>query len=172
MASGAIQLAELKEAGYKVTVTHQRRYESVPAVETTAGIVLPGWEHRIIPTGGVTRVEIAHPLTPDMILATGVAQKVGYLYLMSFGKFVGYYVIKGKVSSAQSSMTNTEQTWSCGTDCTTVVESMGDDGSFGPNEGGDKGVFFFTSGGVMVETTLEWLYSDAPLSIKVPNLLK
>ena len=99
-------------------------------------------------------------------------QKVGYLYLMSFGKFVGYYVVKGKVSSTQSQMTNADQTWDCGDPCTAVVESMGDDGSFGPNEGGEKGVFFFTSGGVMVETTLEWLYSDAPLSIKVPNLLK
>jgi len=99
-------------------------------------------------------------------------QKVGYIYLMSFGKFVGYYVVKGKVSSTQSQMTNADQTWDCGDPCTAVVESMGDDGSFGPNEGGEKGVFFFTSGGVMVETTLEWLYSDAPLSIKVPNLLK
>ncbi len=91
---------------------------------------------------------------------------------MSFGKFVGYYVIKGKVSSVNSSMTNTDQTWDCGQDCTTVVESMGDDGSFGPNEGGDAGVFFITSNGTLVETVVDWVYSDQPLHIDVPNLLK
>lgn len=98
-------------------------------------------------------------------------QKVGYLYLMSFGKFVGYYVVKGKVSSTQSQMTNSQQTWEASRDNDTVVDSIGDDGSFGPNEGGDKGVFFFTASGVMVETTLDWVYSDVPLKIDVPNLV-
>lgn len=99
--------------------------------------------------------------------------KIGYLYVMSFGKFVGYYVVKGKVSSTQSQLTNTQQTFREGSHDTDglVVDSIGDDGSFGPNEGGDKGIFFFTSGGVMVETTLDWVYSDAPLQIDVPNLL-
>ena len=98
--------------------------------------------------------------------------KVGYLYLVSFGKFVGYYAVRGKISSVNSQMTNSNQTWSCGHECETVVDSIGDDGSFGPNEGGDRGVFFFTSNGTMVETTLDWVYSDQPLSIDVPNLLK
>lgn len=100
--------------------------------------------------------------------------KVGYIYIMSFGKFVGYYVIKGKLSSVQSQMTNTDQVWDSGSgeQGETVVDSIGDDGSFGSNEGGDRGVFFFTSNDVMVETTLDWLYSDQPLSIDVPNLLK
>lgn len=99
-------------------------------------------------------------------------QKVGYLYLMSFGKFVGYYVVKGKISSVNSQLTNTQQTWDCGDPCTAVVESMGDDGTFGPNEGGDNGIFFFTATDVLVETTLDWVYSDTPLKINVPNLLK
>lgn len=100
------------------------------------------------------------------------ANKVGYLYLMSFGKFVGYYVVKGKISSVNSQMTNEDQTWDCGQDCETVAHSIGDDGSWGPNEGGDRGIFFFTSNGVMVETTLDWVYSDQVLNIDVPNLLK
>lgn len=100
--------------------------------------------------------------------------KVGYVYIMSFGKFVGYYVIKGKVSSTQSQMTNGNQVWDSGSgeQGETVVESIGDDGSFGINEGGEKGVFFFTSNDVLVITVLDWLYSDQPLSIDVPNLLK
>jgi hypothetical protein len=107
----------------------------------------------------------------ERLIRFNKANKVGYLYVMSFGKFVGYYVVKGKVSSTQSQMTNADQTWDCGDPCTAVVESMGDDGSFGPNEGGDRGVFFFTSSGTMVETTLDWVYSDTPLKIDVPNLL-
>ena len=107
----------------------------------------------------------------ERLIRFNKANKVGYLYVMSFGKFVGYYVVKEKVSSTQSQMTNADQTWDCGDSCTAVVESMGDDGSFGPHEGGNRGVFFFTSSGVMVETTLDWVYSDAPLRIDVPNLL-
>ena len=100
-------------------------------------------------------------------------QKIGYLYVMSFGKFVGYYVVKGKVSSTQSQMTNTTQTWDAGSgeQGETTADSIGDDGSFGPNEGGDQGIFFFTAQGVLVETTLDWMYSDAPPAIDVPNLL-
>lgn len=100
-------------------------------------------------------------------------QKIGYLYVMSFGKFVGYYVVKGKVSSVQSQLTNTQQTFREGSHDTDglVIDSMGDDGTWGPNEGGDRGVFFFTATDVMVETTLDWIYSDAPLHIDVPNLL-
>lgn len=99
--------------------------------------------------------------------------KTGYLYLMSFGKFVGYYVIKGKISSVQSQMTNGNQVWDSGSgeQGETVVDSIGDDGSFGPNEGGDRGIFFFTSNDTMVETTLDWVYSDQVLNIDVPNLL-
>ncbi len=108
----------------------------------------------------------------ERLLRFNRPDKVGYLYLTSFGKFVGYYVIKGKVSSNQSQMTNTQQTWEmCCHSGSIAVDSIGDDGSFGPNEGGDRGVFFFTSTGVMVETTLDWVYSDAPLHIDVPNLL-
>jgi hypothetical protein len=108
----------------------------------------------------------------ERLLRFNKPQKIGYLYLMSFGKFVGYYVVKGKITSTQSQMTTSVQTWSCGDmDGGCSVDSIGDDGSFGPNEGGDKGVFFFTATGVMVETTLDWVYSDAPLRIDVPNLL-
>lgn len=108
----------------------------------------------------------------ERLLRFNKPDKIGYLYVTSFGKFVGYYVIKGKVTSANSQMTTTAQTWDCGgADGGCQVPSIGDDGSFGPNEGGDRGVFFFTQTGVMVETTLDWIYSDAPLKIDVPNLL-
>lgn len=108
----------------------------------------------------------------ERLLRFNRPNKIGYLYVMSFGKFVGYYVVRGKVSSTQSQMTSPVQVWNCGgADGGCQADSIGDDGSFGPNEGGDAGIFFFTATGVMVETTLDWVYSDAPLKIDVPNLL-
>lgn len=100
------------------------------------------------------------------------AGKIGYVYIMSFGKILGYYTIEGKISSTESQLTNTDQVWDSGRgkQGETVAESIGDDGSFGPNE---EGIFFFTTGGVMVQTNLDYMYSDAPLNVgDVPQLLK
>jgi hypothetical protein len=91
---------------------------------------------------------------------------IRYLYLMNFGEVVGYYVTKGKVSSSGSQIapeTELVSRWSEGF----VVESAKDDGSYGAS---DPGIFFFTSDGVMVETSLDYIQSDAPLAIDVPRL--
>jgi hypothetical protein len=47
---------------------------------------------------------------------------------------------------------------------------MSDDGSYGPEEGGDAGVFFFTTSGVLVEWNGHWSYSDAPINLTTPAL--
>lgn len=93
---------------------------------------------------------------------------VRYLYLMSFGQIIGYYVTTGKVSSSASQIApETEFVRPC-TGCDrSLVESPKDDGSYGE---GDPGIFFFTSDGVMVETSLDYIQSDAPLAIDVPRL--
>lgn len=91
---------------------------------------------------------------------------IRYLYLMNFGQIVGYYVTKGKISSSGSQIapeTELVSRWSEGF----VVESAKDDGSYGE---GDPGIFFFTTDGVMVETSLDYIQSDAPISIDVPRL--
>lgn len=99
--------------------------------------------------------------------------RIGYVYLLNYGKIVGYYVVKGKLSSTQSQLTNTNQTWDCGDGCENTVDSIGDDGSFGINEGGDRGVFFYTPNGTEVTTVTDWIYSDKPLAIdNVPQLAK
>jgi hypothetical protein len=43
-----------------------------------------------------------------------------------------------------------------------VVNGPGDDGSYGENE---KGIYFFTTEGVMIETDMNFIYSDAPMSV-------
>jgi hypothetical protein len=91
------------------------------------------------------------------------------VYLLSLGKVLGYYTIKGKVSSTQSQMT-TDQLLEDGgcTGCSwSVVNATGDDGSYGPNE---DGVFFFTTEGAMVTTSLDYIVSDQPIAFDVPEL--
>jgi hypothetical protein len=117
----------------------------------------------------------------DRLLRFNKPDKIGYLYVFEMGSRepVGYYVVKGKISSVQSQMTNPTQTWNH--NCSSgqgacaylgAAESIGDDGSFGPNEGGDRGVFFFDSKGALHETVQDWHYSDAPIEVwkDAPNL--
>jgi hypothetical protein len=99
-------------------------------------------------------------------------EAVRYLYLMNFGQIVGYYVTKGKVSSSASQIApESEVIFVPGNSSVGgerfVTESAKDDGSYGQ---GDPGIFFFTSDGTMVETSLDYIQSDAPLSIDVPRL--
>lgn len=109
----------------------------------------------------------------ERLLRTNKPNAIGYLYMVNFGKIFGYYTVKGKVSSTQSQMTtdqlvvrncqNGDCAWS-------VVNAPGDDGSYGINEGGEKGSFFFTQNGAFVETSLDFIWSDQPLPIDVPLL--
>ena len=101
--------------------------------------------------------------------------KIGYVYLLSItGQPFGFYSIKGKVSNPDSQMTTNKITvplpnhGDCGdpNNCVTV-DAPGDDGSYGPNE---QGIFFFTTEGTLVETSVAYIYSDAPLPIDVPKL--
>lgn len=100
------------------------------------------------------------------------AGAVRYLYIMSFGKPLGYYVTKGKISSSGSQV-GPEMEVIRRTNCSgcdwPVVDSAQDDGSYGD---GDPGIFFFTADGTMVVTNLDYIQSDQPLAFNVPQLLK
>jgi len=105
----------------------------------------------------------------ERLLRFNQSGKVGYVYLTTaLGHIYGYYTISGKISSTQSQLTPTEQAYYHSID--QLVQSVSDDGSYGPNEGGPGGVFFFTTSGVMVETDQPFIYSDAPLPINAQNL--
>ena len=98
------------------------------------------------------------------------ANRVGYVYIMSFGKFVGYYTIKGKISSNGSQIAP-EQEIICrySAESCVGVDSSQDDGTYGT---GDPGIFFFTTEGAMIVTDLDYLYSTQPVpnAINVPKL--
>lgn len=93
--------------------------------------------------------------------------KVRYLYLMSFGKPVGYYITKGNITSNASQIAPEEEVVKSYGGDGYVVDSAQDDGTYG---NGDPGVFFFTADGTMVVTSLDYIQSDQPLQIDVPRL--
>jgi len=97
-----------------------------------------------------------------------------YVYLISYGQFIGYYVSDGK-PAATTSYLNPEETFEHGVD---VGDSWGDvlvsapdiDGTWGAN---NPGIRFFTAEGTAVEwggVGATYLYSDAPIPLNVPKL--
>lgn len=105
------------------------------------------------------------------------AGDTNYVYVFAWGSPtpIGYYVIRGKVSSTGSQMTSDQITTNCDgsshTGCA-VVNAIGDDGSYGPEEGGQSGVFFFTTVGTLIETDQPFVVSSAPIKLyaSVPQL--
>lgn len=92
--------------------------------------------------------------------------KVSYIYLVSYGKVMAFYAIKGKVSSVNSQITNPTQLrrWSTG-GTAIAIPSPAEDGSYGTN--GD-GIFFFCTDGTYVEWAGEYMLCDKPLKLSTP----
>lgn len=105
----------------------------------------------------------------ERLLRQNDPKRVGYVYFFPFGSdtALGYWTIKGKVSSTQSQMTPSDEVinWDCGAECgsSLTAEAPGDDGSFGENE---KGVFFFTTEDAMIQVCEScYVYSDQPVAL-------
>jgi len=93
--------------------------------------------------------------------------KVSYIYLVSYGKVMSFFTIKGKVSSVNSQITNPEgvyKQWGH----RYILPSPAEDGSYGEN--GD-GIFFFTTDGTYVEWAGEYMLADKPLKMSTPPAL-
>ncbi len=91
--------------------------------------------------------------------------KVSYIYLIDFGKIMAFYIIKGKVSSVNSQITNPEQLVRAHS---MTLPSPAEDGSYGTN--GDA-IFFYTTDGTYVETPLDYVLVDKPLKMSTPPAL-
>lgn len=101
----------------------------------------------------------------EKLLRFNTTTKTGWLYLFSMtGTLLASFVIQGKVSSTQSSMTSDRGIYTQGSngEGNTEVPLPGDDLSFGQNE---DGVFWFDQNGVMGIWNGPYLYLDAPLDV-------
>lgn len=95
---------------------------------------------------------------------------ISYVYLVSYGKVMAFYTVRGKVSSLNSLLTTPEQIVSMkkpggGEYSYVTIPSPDFDGSYGKNA---DGVFFFTTEGAYVEWQGEYLWSDQPLKLTTP----
>lgn len=108
----------------------------------------------------------------ERLLRMNDPNKLGFIYEMTQnGQVIAEYPIKGKVTSTASQLTNTNLPVYTGSSGIATVDSMSDDGSYGPSEGGTNGVFFFTTSGVLVEWNGIWQYSDSPLQLTSKPLI-
>lgn len=98
--------------------------------------------------------------------------QIGYVYLFDrAGQAIGHYVVKGKVSSSGSQIAP-EQEIICrynSSDSCQAVDSAQDDGTYGS---GDDGIFFFTTEGTFVHTSMDYLYTTQPMPVDAPELEK
>jgi hypothetical protein len=104
-----------------------------------------------------TREEIAKRLT-----TWNDPNKIGYVYLISYGKVMAFYTIKGNVVSLNSYLTPMTGPISG----ESIVDLPDLDGTYGANV--PTGVFFYTTTGVYVEWPGEYLLSDQPLQLSTP----
>lgn len=109
--------------------------------------------------------------------------KISYIYLVSYGKVMAFYTVKGKVSSLNSYLTPQEQlvdykgrkcdgTWSnsCNVSTAYILSAPDVDGTYGANV---EGIFFFTTEGAYVEWKGEYMMSDQPLKLTTqPELVR
>jgi len=94
--------------------------------------------------------------------------KLSYIYLVDHGKIMAFYIIKGKVSSVNSQITNPEQKVKTYNHGSVVMPSPAEDGSYGTN--GD-GIFFFTTDGAYIEWAGNYMLADQPLKMATPPTL-
>lgn len=128
--------------------------------------------------------EMVNDGTRDLTLNN--PNRIGYVYVYdNGGDVMATYTIKGKVSSTESQLTESQDVTEEGqcynhqgwrendSNCGNVVDSISDDGTYGGEEGGPSGVFFYTTSNVLVELggTVSWFYSDAPLNLTSKPIL-
>lgn len=95
----------------------------------------------------------------------------GYIYLLSYGRVVAFYPVRGKVTSLNAYLMAGESVSRpyIGDCCGPITLEQPDyDGAYGKNA---EGVFFFTTEGVYVEWSGQYLFSDQPLKIAIEPLL-
>lgn len=93
--------------------------------------------------------------------------KISYIYLVSYGKVMAFYTIKGKITSGGKRLTPQNQViyQDVGTPENMVVESPELDGTYGNS---NPYIFFWTTDGVYVQWSGDYMLVDQPLQLSTP----
>lgn len=99
--------------------------------------------------------------------------KVTYIYLISFGKVMAFYAVKGKVTSSNKRLTTTDKII-CNSGYESgdysVVENPGLDGTYGSS---DPYIFFWTTDDTYIQWNGEYMMCDKPLKMATqPELIR
>ena len=101
--------------------------------------------------------------------------RIGYIYILSdTGTVISEYTIKGKPSSLNSFLTNSEQVrcqdvgYNVSDKGCSTISSPDLDGSYGDNP---EGIFFFTTDDTYVEWSGKYIYSSQSMNINTPVAL-
>jgi hypothetical protein len=163
---GELEQSTLLQEAYKSEMNQERMIKAVPIPEY--------------------KTSQERQLLVDRLNRLNVENKIGYVYLTSYGRVMAFYTVKGKVMSINSLLTNPQQivtkratvrgangeSISSGDYGQFAVDSPDLDGTYGP-DGPSDGIFFFTTDGAYVEYKGEYLYSDKPLKITTaPELVR
>ena len=95
--------------------------------------------------------------------------KISYIYLVSYGRVMAFYTVKGSVESKRSYLSPVLRPLSGYNGTYPVVDAPDVDGTYGDNK---DSVFFFNSDDVYVEWSGDYLWVDQPLQFATqPELI-
>lgn len=91
--------------------------------------------------------------------------KIGYIYLINYGKVMAFYPVKGKISSLNTYLSTQATTYGSSSGGWTTIPAPDIDGTYGSNA---DSIFFFTPQGAYIEWHGDYMYSDTPLQMSTP----
>lgn len=97
--------------------------------------------------------------------------KLSYIYLVSFGKVMAFYTVKGKITSGSKRLTPSDQLVDNSyTNDQYVVQAPELDGTYGNSA---DYIYFWTTDGVYVQWNGEYMMADQPLQLTTqPELVR
>lgn len=94
--------------------------------------------------------------------------KISYIYLVSYGRVMAFYTVKGKITSGSKRLTATDMPVSldCGEYCDQALGQAPElDGTYGSS---DPYIYFWTTDGSYVQWNGEYMLADQPLQLSTP----
>lgn len=164
------------------TITIAGCSQAAPSSQKEAQGKLEATQKRLqdaVPIPDITRSQTRKAVRERAMLFDS-ENKVTYIYLVSFGKVMAFYPVKGQVVSLKSYLTPVEKlvdnngdscgSWNTSGTCYTM-ETADIDGTYGENA---DGIFFFTAdSNAYVEWKGDYMVSDQPLKLSTtPELIR